>query len=98
MFRTWLKFGDHAPVERLPEFVTNCNNKIVVQFSLTQYDDNSAYIDGYYYMPYKFGFNLKNFLFMLRKFSSIFISTIRQNDKDDIFFNPRSVDEASEDI
>lgn len=86
MIRTWMQCKENAPVEELPEFVCKLNQKIVVQFIHTTYEDGRAYIDGHYYMPYKFGLNTKNFLYMLRKFSSIFIDVIREYDSDDVFF------------
>jgi hypothetical protein len=84
--RTWLQCKEDVVIDQLREFVCNLNKKIIVQFNYTTYEDGRAYVDGYYQMPYKFGFNTKNFLYMLRKFTSVFIDSIREADTDDVFF------------
>lgn len=85
--RTWIQCKEEIDLDQLRELVCTLNKKIIVQFNYTTYEDGRAYVDGYYQMPYKFGFNTKNFLYMLRKFTSVFIDSIRQADTDDKFFN-----------
>jgi hypothetical protein len=85
--RTYIKCKDNAPLDDLPGFVLNINGtKILVSFTSSVYEDGRGYLNGYHYMYFKYGFNEKNFIYTLRKFSSIFREAITENDKDDIFF------------
>ena len=85
--RTYVKCKESAPLGSIHEFVGRLNDsKILVKFTSTVYENGDAFVNGKYALHYKYGFIPKNFLLTLRKFSEIFISSIRENDKDDVFF------------
>ena len=83
--RTYIKCRKEAPLNELPNFVCTLNkNLILLQFTFSTYEDGSSFIDGTYFMTYKFGFNTNNFIHILRRVSAIFIN-IRQHDPDYVF-------------
>jgi len=85
---TYIQCKENAPVENLGILSNDCNNSyIFVQFSATVYEDGSGYLNGCYYIYYKFGLIPAMLNYSLRKFSTIFIEAVREKDNEDIFFS-----------
>lgn len=85
-FFTYLKVKNDAPIDQIPNFLEKLNQRILVQFTKSVDDDNNAYVNGYYYMYTNFGIILPQLLLTAKKFSEIFIATIRDYDSEDVFF------------
>lgn len=84
---TYMQVKDNAPLDQLPELLQKMNNKILVQFSSTVYEDGRAYINGHYTFYINFGIILPQLLLTVKKFSEIFIESLREFDSEDVFFN-----------
>jgi hypothetical protein len=82
IMRTYIICTDNIPADNLHELVCKLNKKLLVQFLYTEHDDGTICIDGFYVMPYKFGFNTKNFIDSLDAFASIFNEGFRELDED----------------
>lgn len=84
--RTFIDCRDDAPIDEIPKLVCDLGRTKMVQFSYTVTDEGRIYIEGYYEIIYKYGFNKKNFLYSLRKFTSLFKDCFRFLDRYDDFF------------
>lgn len=85
IMRTYVACTDKIMIDNIHEFVCKLNKKLLVQFIYTEHDNGTVFIDGFYSMPYKFGFNTKNFMETLEAFSSIFIEGLRELDESIVF-------------
>jgi hypothetical protein len=85
--RTYIRCRENAPIEEIPKLVCELGKTKMVQFSYTISEDGTVYIEGYYEILYKHGFNKKNFLYSLREFSSFFITQFRIMDRYETFFD-----------
>lgn len=84
---TFMQCKDGTTSEDLIHFTTKLNDQyILVRFTPTIYDDGRAFLNGDYDLLYPFGLSVENFVATLKKFSNIYIQTIREEDQDDVFF------------
>lgn len=83
---TYVQIKDNAPLDKLPELLQKMNDKILVQFSSTVYEDGRAYINGHYLFYINFGIILPQLLLTAKKFSEIFVEALREFDSEDVFF------------
>lgn len=85
IIRTYVVCTDNIMMDNMHEFVCKLNKKLLVQFLYTEHVDGTVCIDGFYSMPYKFGFNTKNFIETLEAFASIFKEGFRELNEDIVF-------------
>ena len=84
---TYMQCKEGTSPEDLLQFVSKLNDEyILVRFTKMVYDDGSAYLNGDYDILYPFGLGVEHFVATLKKFASIYIQAIREEDKDDVFF------------
>ena len=87
MLRSFMQCIENAPLEELPILSEKCNSEYrLVTFTSTAYDDGRGFINGTYYMYYNFGLIAHQLVYTIKKFSSIFIGAIRNEDPEDKFF------------
>ena len=85
---TYLQCKEGLSAEALQSFVSLLNNDyILVKFTFTQYEDGKSFINGEYDIYFTFGLHSENFVYSIKKFAEIFISAIREEDKEDIYFS-----------
>lgn len=84
---TFLQCKDGIEEQELTNFAAKLNNEyIYVRFTATKYDDGRAFLNGDYDYLYTFGLSVENFVATVRKFASVFIDAVRDEDPDDVFF------------
>lgn len=84
---TYMQCKDETSAEALASFVAKLNDEyVLVRFTSTVYDDGRTFLNGDYDYLYTFGLNVENFIVTIKKFASVFIDSIRAEDKDDVFF------------
>ena len=84
---TYMQCKDGTSSEDLLRFASKLNDEyILVRFTKMVYEDGSAYLNGDYDILYPFGLGVEHFITTLKKFASIYIQAIRDEDKDDVFF------------
>lgn len=84
---TYFECKEGVASEDLARFVSNLNNEyLLVRYTHTVYQDGRSFLNGDYDLFYTFGLPVENFIVTLRKFSSVFIDSVRAEDPDDVFF------------
>ena len=85
---TYMQCKDGVSTEALREFVCKLNSDyILVKFTHSIYEDGRAFVNGEYDTFCTFGLSSENFVVTLKMFAEIFVSSIREEDKEDIFFS-----------
>ena len=85
---TYLPSKEGLSAEALQSFVSSLNNDYVfVKFTYTSYEDGKSFVNGEYDIYFTFGLISENLVHSIKKFAAVFISAIREEDKDDIYFN-----------
>jgi hypothetical protein len=86
-FLTSLKCKADAPRDELDGFANRLNTGyFLVKFMWREFSDGAVAVNGNYELFYPFGVVPGQLTHALRKFSQVFISAIRAEDKEDKFF------------
>lgn len=85
---TYLPCKEGVSKDALKDLVSTLNNDYVfVKFTYTTYEDGKSFVNGEYDIYFTFGLISENFVQAVQKFASVFIRSIRDEDKDDIYFS-----------
>ena len=85
---TYLPCKEGLSADALKSFVSTLNSDYVfVKFTYTSYEDGKSFVNGEYDIYFTFGLISENFIHSIKKFAAVFISAIRDEDKEDIYFS-----------
>jgi hypothetical protein len=85
---TYLPCKEGLSADALKSLVSTLNSDYVfVKFTYTSYEDGKSFVNGEYDIYFTFGLISENFIHSIKKFAAVFISAIRDEDKEDIYFS-----------
>ena len=85
---TYLQCKEGLSADALKSLVSTLNSDYVfVKFTYTSYEDGKSFVNGEYDIYFTFGLISENFIHSIKKFAAVFISAIRDEDKEDIYFS-----------
>jgi hypothetical protein len=85
---TYMQCKDGVSTDALREFVCKLNSDYrLVKFTHSTYEDGRAFVNGEYEIFCTFGLSSENFIVTLKRFAKIFVGSITEEDKEDVFFS-----------
>lgn len=84
---TYAQCKENTSLEAIQKFATKLNSEyLFVKFTVSQYEDGRTYLNGEYDYLFPFGMISENLIASVKMFSSIFITSIQDEDSNDEFF------------